>query len=192
MGITEIRQELSNLMNEHGAYTPEYTAAAIEVVQKRMSDLEQKLNDKYFGGTHVFIDAPDAQFVEPNTEKFESTPYAEAREALQSTGHKFSGGAWYLAGGMGSRFSPHIVPINEQLTLEEVIEFGYRIGVSGLAFHTRGEMGPNNREATLKNLEARGMRVSSEFANQEPSRPKGRGMFRRQIISADLHLCLAL
>ncbi|MBI2576928.1 hypothetical protein HYV84_06950 [Candidatus Woesearchaeota archaeon] len=162
----ELRKTLFEILRRHGEVNPAYRQEALTFVQKRMGDLERHIADTFFNGQQdIWSKAPEVRVTAPNWTAFNSKEYEAARNAVSSGGLKFSAGIWYLTGRLGSRFSPVIVPDGERLSIEDVINFCHRVGVTGIAWHTRGEMGPGNRDAILENLKTRNMHVSSEFAN---------------------------
>src|SRR3989344_3376268 len=165
MGIPQLKGALFSIMREEGGFTPRYYTKSLKFVETRMASLEAEINADFFKGSLPWVRAAPAEKVDLNTERYATPLFEEARAAIGSAGLAMSVGAWYLAGGMGTRFSPHVLAPNEKLTLEQTIEFCGMIGVSSMSFHTQGEMGPTNREAALYTLAQHHMKVGSEFAN---------------------------
>lgn len=87
--------------------------------------------------------------------------YEEAAAALE--GLFCSAGIWYLVGKMGDRFSA--LQNERPLTMEQAIEFLYRLGVRGVSFHYPGEFSDEHAGCLETLLKEREMRVTSIGAN---------------------------
>lgn len=167
----EIKEKLFGLMEKHGGFNEAYYVGALRYVEKRMKELEAEISDAYFKapsakhGKVEWLRAPEADSVNPNMRRYNNGVFKEARAARAETGLRNGMGVWYMVGDLGSRFSPSIIPENERISLEETIDFAHILGVEALSFHTPMELGPANLEATIANLQKRGMRIGSAFAN---------------------------
>jgi hypothetical protein len=87
--------------------------------------------------------------------------YEEAVAALE--GLHCSAGIWYLVGKLGDRFSP--TQQERTLTMEQAIEFLYRLGVRGASFHYPGEFSDEYADCLKTLLEERDMGAVSIGAN---------------------------
>ena len=88
-------------------------------------------------------------------------PYDEA--ATLTEGYFFSAGIWYLVGKLGDRFSSEQTDMN--VSMEEAIEFLYRLGVKGVSMHYPGEFSDEHADTIIAMLNERGMRTVSIGAN---------------------------
>ena len=85
-------------------------------------------------------------------------------DALKGTEKmNLSAGIWYFIHGLGDRFSPY--QRQDNLTIEEAIEFCHRIGVKKISFHYPGEYTMANRHIIDALLKERKMSVGSIAAN---------------------------
>lgn len=87
--------------------------------------------------------------------------YEEAVAALE--GLFCSAGVWYLVGGLGDRFSS--IQQERTLTMEQALEFLYRLGVRGASFHYPGEFSDEHADCLETLLAERGMQAVSIGAN---------------------------
>ena len=87
--------------------------------------------------------------------------YEDALKATEKT--NLSAGIWYFIHGLGDRFSPY--QRQDNLTIEEAIEFCHRIGVKKISFHYPGEYTMANRHVIDALLKERKMSVGSIAAN---------------------------
>ncbi len=87
--------------------------------------------------------------------------YEEAVAALE--GLYCSAGVWYFTGRLGDRFSAF--QQERTLTMEQALEFLYRLGVRGASFHYPGEFSDEHADCLKTLLEERGMQVVSIGAN---------------------------
>lgn len=87
--------------------------------------------------------------------------YGEAVALTQ--GFNFSAGIWYLVGKLGDRFSTEQTHLN--VTLEQGIEFLYRLGVKGVSMHYPGEYSDEHADTIRALLQERNMRTVSIGAN---------------------------
>ncbi len=88
-------------------------------------------------------------------------PYEAALKATRKM--NLSAGIWYFIHGLGDRFSPY--QRQDNLTIEQAIEFCHRVGVKKISFHYPGEYTTANRHVIDALLAERGMAVGSIAAN---------------------------